>query len=208
MAKTPFTLLAATMIAAAIPAIAQQTGQQPGAIDASRVIAGDYTTDSNHSQVAWAVNHYGFNLFHGLFGNPTGTLKIDPAKPSEAMVAIDIPLDKVVTTSAGLNEHLKKPDFFDVAQFPIATFRSTSVSASGTKARISGNLTIKGVTKPVVLDAQLSGAGVNPRNKKETVGFEATTTISRSDFGIVYGLPAVADRVDLRITVAFERVAS
>jgi polyisoprenoid-binding protein YceI len=96
-------------------------------------------------------------------------------------------------------------DFFDAANHANATFVSTKVTPSGTSAKIEGNLTLRGVTKPVVLDAKFYGAGANPMSKVATVGFEATTSIKRSDFGVAYGIPMVSDQVDLKITAAFER---
>jgi polyisoprenoid-binding protein YceI len=111
----------------------------------------------------------------------------------------------ITTTNAKLTEHLKGADFFDAAKFPTARFQSTSVSASGTSATITGNLTLKGVTKPVTLNAKFVGAGKGPMNGLETVGFEATGSIKRSDFGISYGIPFVPDEVPLEITVAFEK---
>ena len=185
----------------AVPAVAQV----PGAPDASRVKAGSYKMDPNHSQVAWTVNHFGFSLYHGLFGEPTGTLTLDPAKPAAASVSVTIPMDKVLTTSTQLNGHLQTPDFFDVKQFPTATFVSTKVVANGTGATITGNLTLHGVTKPVTLNAKFTGAGDSPMSKAATVGFEATAKVKRSDFGIVKYLPALGDDVDLQITAAFER---
>ena len=185
----------------AVPAIAQVPGQP----SVAAVKAGSYVTDPNHSQVAFSVTHFGFNVYHGLFGGITGSLTLDPRTPAAARVSIDIPIAQVVTTSSKLNEHLQSADFLDAARFPTAHFESTSVVARGRTARIAGNLTLHGVTKPVVLDARFIGAGTNPMNKAETVGFEATTTIQRSQFGIAKYVPAVTDAVDLRITVAFER---
>jgi len=118
---------------------------------------------------------------------------------------VDFPIVGVRTTSAELDEHLKKPEFFDAAKFPTAHFESTSVVASGMNATINGNLTLKGVTKPVTLKAKFIGAGKGPMNSADTVGFEATTTISRSAFGISYGVPLVGDQVDLTIAAAFEK---
>ncbi|MBU0774876.1 MAG: YceI family protein, partial [Alphaproteobacteria bacterium] len=99
-------------------------------------------------------------------------------------------------------------DFFDAAKFPTATFVSTSVKPDGaTGADITGNLTIKGVTKPVTLDAELYGAGKAPAmaGGKENVGFVATTTIKRSDFGMAYGVPMVGDAIELKIVAAFQK---
>jgi polyisoprenoid-binding protein YceI len=163
--------------------------------------------DTHHTQVAWEVNHLGFNDYFGIFGGSTGSLTIDPANPAAASVSIDIPLAAVATTRQGLTDHLQKAEFFDVANHPVATFRSTGVTVTGTTAKIAGNLTLRGVTKPIVLDAHFTGAGSNPMNKKATIGFEGTTTIKRSDFGVMYGLPVVGDVVDLRISAAFEKAA-
>lgn len=178
---------------------------QAGRPDATRIAAGSYTADSNHTQVAWSVNHLGFNLYNGLFAGTTGTMTLDPADPAKAAVTIQIPLDKVLTTSDALTAHLKRADFFDTAKFPVATFKSTQVAVRGTAATITGDLTLHGVTKPVTLDAHFVGAGTNPLSKAATVGFEATTSIKRSDYGMTFLVPGVGDQVDLRITVAFER---
>lgn len=195
-------LISAIVAAAAIPVLAQTV---PGAADPSRVKGGTYQVDSGHTQVVFTVNHLGFNSYWGIFGGAKGTLTLDPAKPMAASVNIEIPLSDITTTSGELNTHLKAPNFFDAAKFPTATFKSTSVTVDGTKAKIAGNLTLKGVTKPVVLDAWFTGAGLGPMNKAETVGFEATTTVKRSDFGISYGVPFVSDEVPLKITAAFEK---
>lgn len=191
--------------AATVPVVAQMPTSVPGAKDPSRVKAGTYTVDSAHTQVMWRVNHLGFNDYFGIFGDVKGSLTIDPAKPAAASVDIQIPIASTATSSAELTAHLMKPEFFDSAKFSTATFKSTAVAVTGTEAKISGNLTIKGVTKPVVLNAAFSGAGLGPMNKKETIGFHASTMIKRSDFGISYGIPFVPDEVPLEISVAFEK---
>jgi polyisoprenoid-binding protein YceI len=198
-------LTALALATAAVPVIAQLPTTPPGAPEPARVKAGSYTVDSAHTQVVFKVNHLGFNSYYGIFGGAKGSLTLDPAKPTASAVSIEIPIALILTTNNELNTHLKAPDFFDAAKFPTATFKSTSVAVEGTKAKITGNLTLKGVTKPVVLDAWFTGAGVGPMNKAETVGFEATTTVKRSDFGVSYGVPLVSDEVPLKITVAFEK---
>jgi polyisoprenoid-binding protein YceI len=195
-------LVALALIGLAAPAFGQG---QPGAEAAAKVTAGTYTVDTDHTQIAWGINHLGFNVYYGIFGNPAGTLTLDPAKPEAASVSLTIPVDKVTTTSEKLNVHLKSADFFDTAKFPTATFKSTGVVVDGLKAKITGDLTIKGITKPVVLDARFTGTGPNPMSKIETVGFEARATIKRSDYGITYALPVLGDEVNLHITAAFER---
>ena len=197
-------VLATVLALAAVPALAQMPTTPPGAPDASRVTAGTYRVDSGHSQVLFTVNHMGFSEYTGQFTNPTGTLMIDPKNPSAAKLDITFDIGKVSTTVAALDEHLKKPDFFDVEKFPVARFVSTRVVARGNTATITGDLTLKGVTKPVVLNARFIGAGMGMGpTKKTNVGFAATTTIKRSEFGLGYGVPVVSDRVDLVINAAF-----
>lgn len=209
MRKT-LALIALAAAVATTPLIGQGM-QLPGQKDAARVTAGTYKTDPGHSMIGWEVNHFGFNDYFGIFGDVAGTLIIDPANPNAAKVDVTIPVAKVTTASAGLTSHLLragkdggKPDFFGPAPAD-ARFVSTKVVASGMTAKITGNLTLNGVTKEVVLDAEFTGAGANPFNKKETIGFEAETEIKRSDFGIAYGIPVVSDEVELDISVAFEK---
>jgi polyisoprenoid-binding protein YceI len=209
MRKT-LAILALAAAVATTPLIGQGM-QLPGQKDVSRVTAGTYKTDPGHSLIGWEVNHFGFNDYYGLFGDVAGTLTIDPANPNAAKVDVTIPVGKVTTASAGLTSHLLragkdggKPDFFGPSPAD-ARFVSTKVVASGTTAKITGNLTLNGVTKEVTFDAEFTGAGTNPFNKKETIGFEAETEIKRSDFGINYGLPVVSDEVELDISVAFEK---
>lgn len=204
MPKIHATLAFAAALTFAIPALAQPS--LPGAPVAARVAAGSYKVDANHTQVVWTVNHLGISPLSGAFGASGGTLELDPAKPAAAKVTVTFSVADMSTTVAGFTRHLSGADFFDVAKHPVATFTSTSVQPSGDSAKVAGNLTIKGVTKPVTLDAKLFGAGESPMSKKLQVGFSATTRIKRSDFGLGYALPMVPDEVDLRIAAAFERV--
>jgi polyisoprenoid-binding protein YceI len=185
--------------------------QLPGQMDASRVQAGTYKSDKAHSLIGWRINHFGFNDYFGLFGDVDATLTLDPANPAAAKVEATIPINPLVA-SQGLHDHLlrdgadgKKPDFFGSKQAP-ARFVSTSVAANGNKATITGDLTLNGVTKPVTIAAEFTGAGnaMMPPNKLN-VGFEGTTTIKRSDFGLNTFVPMVSDEVELQITTAFEK---
>ncbi|MBB3860476.1 polyisoprenoid-binding protein YceI [Novosphingobium hassiacum] len=200
------------LAAAAAPMLAQMP-ETPGKADKARVTAGTYTADASHSLIGWKVNHLGFNDYFGLFGDVSGTLTLDPAKPADAKVSVKIPVAKIMTASPGLTAHLLKPgadgkpaDFFGPAPAD-ATFVSTSVvpGADGMSATVNGDLTLNGVTKPVAIAATFSGAGNDPMNKAATVGFHAMTTIKRSDFNVKYGIPFVSDDVKLDITVAFEK---
>ena len=191
-------------LGAALPAFAQQLPKTPpGVSDLRQIAAGTYTVDPFHSEVGFTVNHLGFSNYHGMFGNLTGKMVIDPKAPARARVSIDIPISKVVTTVDELNTQLLSDAFFDAAKYPTAHFEATSIKPMGKKARISGNLTLKGVTRPVVLDATFVGAGV--MMGKRTVGFDATTVIKRSEFNILNGIPLIPDEVPLTIAVAFEK---
>lgn len=195
-------LLAITAPLAA-PVLAQMPTKAPGSANPALVQPGTYTVDAGHTLVTFKVNHLGFSEYHGQFGNPTGSLVIDPKKPGEAKVDVSFPIDSVSTTSEGLDKHLKTPDFFDAAKYPAGRFTSTAVNVSGQTATITGNLTLKGVTKPVTLQARFIGAGPSPMGGKLNIGFAATTTVKRSDFGISYGIPLVSDNVELTIDAAF-----
>jgi polyisoprenoid-binding protein YceI len=187
----------------------------PGTKDKSRVQAGTYEADAGHSMVVWEVDHFGFSDYTGIFGDVTGTLTIDPANLASAKVDVTIPIAKVTTASAGLTSHLLKAateggkaDFFGADPAP-ARFVSTSVvlDDDGDEAKVTGNLTLNGITRPVTLDAEFNGAGHHPMNKKLTVGFKGEAKIKRSDFGITYGIPMVSDEVELEIHAAFEKTA-
>jgi polyisoprenoid-binding protein YceI len=189
MRKMNIGILAAASLLVIAPLAAQNDTppQLPGKIDVSRVTAGTYQSDPSHSLVGFRVNHFGFNDYFGVFGDVTGTLMIDPANPNAAKVDV------------------KDASFFDAEKFPTVRFVSTKVTVDGTSAMIEGDLTLRGVTKPVTLEADFTGAGINPFVKKETIGFEATTLIKRSDFGMNQAVPLVSDEVRLGITAAFEK---
>jgi polyisoprenoid-binding protein YceI len=201
----PLLLFAVTVPILSGPSLAQMPKTVPGAPDPLRVVAGTYKIDPAHTQILWQVNHMGFSLFDGAFAEPTGSLVIDPKRPTAAALNVEIPIGKIVTTSAKLNEHLLTADFFDAAKFPTATFRSTRVEVSGQTAKIHGDLTLKGVTKPVVLATTFIGAGAHPMTKGTAIGFRATTAIKRSDFSLGYGVPIVGDTVTLTINAAFDQ---
>ncbi len=176
-----------------------------GTADPSRITGGTYQADPNHSQVLFGFNHMGFTNNLGLFAQATGTLTLDPKAPEKASVDVALPINSIATGVPKFNDHLLSPDFFEAAKFPTATFKSTAVKVDGTEAEITGNLTIKGITKEVTLDAKLIGTGANPMSKKETVGFAAETVIKRSDFGLGKYVPVVGDTVELKIVTAFEK---
>ena len=217
MNKTTWTAAigaAALGLAATTALVAQgMPTEAPGRVDPTRITGGTYQADPAHSMVQWRVNHLGFNDYFGIFGDVSGTLQLDPAKPGEAKVDVTIPIASVTVPSAGLRDHLLRPgkdggapDFFGPEPAP-ARFvsKSVEVSPGGMTADVTGDLTLNGVTKEVTLYARFTGAGPAPMTNYETVGFEGRTTISRSDFGVDFGIPMVSDDVELEITAAFEK---
>ena len=209
------TLLALALLgsgALAVTALAAQDTQAPGAVDVSRVAVGTYALDAAHTQVGWRVSHFGFNDYFGLFGDISGTMELDPANVEAASFDITIPIASVAVSSEGLKDHLLRPgkdgaapDFFGPEPAP-ARFVSTSVRRTGdTTAEVTGQLTMNGKTGPVTLDIELSGAGLNPYNQKQTVGSEGTTVIDRTQWGVAYGVPLVGKDVELTVSAAFEK---
>jgi polyisoprenoid-binding protein YceI len=203
--------IAATLLVAA-PLVAQQAMQVPGSKNPALVTAGTYSADPGHTLVSWEVDHLGFTPYFGLFGDITGKLVLDPRNVSAAKVDITIPVSKVTTANPALTAHLLRApkeaggraDFFGATPTD-ARFVSTSVVASGETAKVTGNLTLNGVTKPVTLDVTFYGAGKLPEQMggKESLGFEAKTVLRRSDFGVNMGIPMVSDEVKLRIAAGF-----
>lgn len=198
---------------AAAPAIfAQDMPQMPGVQDPARVTAGTYALDAAHTLVGWNVSHFGFTDYFGMFGNISGTMTMDPANIEAATFAIMVPVAEVTVASAPLKGHLLRPgkdgaapDFFG-PEPGMAQFSSTSVTKTGeTTADVTGDLTMNGKTGPVTLAVEFIGAGANPFNKKETVGFHARTVIDRTQWGINYAAPLVSKEVELTISAAFEK---
>ncbi|GAA3914898.1 YceI family protein [Luteimonas lutimaris] len=160
-----------------------------------------YKLDPTHTDVIAQWSHFGFSNPSAHFGQADGTLVYDADDVAASSVEVTLPLSGLNAFVPDLTKHLLAADFFDADQFPTATFKSTGVEPAGEgKLKVSGDLTIKGVTKPVVLDVTLNKAGVHPMAKHEAIGFDATTTIKRSDFGVDAYVPNVSDEVKLRIT--------
>ncbi|MEO6153133.1 MAG: YceI family protein [Croceibacterium sp.] len=209
-----FPLAAAAAVAAlSIGTLQAQGGppKLPGQMDPSRVVAGTYKTDKAHSLMTFRINHFGFSDYFGIFGEIDATMTIDPKNPAGAKLDAIIPINPVLA-STQLHDHLlrdgadgKKADFFGSKQMP-AHFVSTMVMpGANNTAKVMGNLTMNGVTKPVTIDAAFVGAGNSMMGNKLTVGFRGTTSIKRSDWGVAGFVPMVGDNVDLMISMAFEK---
>jgi polyisoprenoid-binding protein YceI len=160
-----------------------------------------YDIDTTHTQVIFSWNHFGFSNPSAMLEKFTGDFMLDTADITKSSISITFPLDGLHTGVPKLDEHLKSPDFFDAAKFPDITFKSTKVDKSGANGlKVTGDLTIHGVTKPATLDVKINKIGDNPMMKKASAGFDATTTIKRSEFGVSKYVPNVSDEIPVRIT--------
>lgn len=167
-----------------------------------------YTIDPNHTYPNFTINHLGFSTIHGRFGKTSGSLTMDD-KRTTGSVDVVIDASSIDTGMQKRDDHLRSPDFLNVNEFPEITYKSTKVTFNGqNKATVEGNLTIKGVTKPVQLDVQSINCGIHPMDpakKKYVCGFDATAKIKRSDFDVTFALPAIGDDMNLFLGVEAER---
>ncbi|WP_245156437.1 YceI family protein [Agrilutibacter solisilvae] len=159
-----------------------------------------YKIDPNHTNVIATWDHFGFSKPSAHFGKADGTIVYDADNVGQSSVKVTLPLTGMTGFVADFDEHLRSKDFFKTDEFPDATFASTKVEAAGdNKLRVTGDLTLRGVTKPVVLDVTLNKAAAG-RDGQPRIGFDAAATIKRSDFGLGLFAPKVSDEVALRIT--------
>jgi polyisoprenoid-binding protein YceI len=160
-----------------------------------------YEIDPSHTNVLASWSHFGFSHPSVNFGEAEGRIVYDAEDVSKSSVQVSLPLKGLSALAEDFYDHLVSADWFDAAKFPDATFKSTRVeSAGGGKLKVTGNLTVKGVTKPVVLDVTLNKAGHHPNGGREAIGFDATAKVKRSDFDLGKYVPNVSDEVQLRIT--------
>lgn len=169
------------------------------------VRSGSYVLDPAHGKITWSVDHMGFSTYAGQFADVAATLELDVRNPAASKLAATVAMDSVGTLNEQLDGHLKTADFFDTAKFPEARFTATAIKlVDSDSAEIVGNLTLKGVTRPVTISADFNQAGISPVDKQYTLGFDGEATIKRSDFGIDYGLPMLGDEVTLNIEAEFK----
>jgi polyisoprenoid-binding protein YceI len=175
--------------------------------DLDSLRAGHYAIDKTHAKIIFSTTHFGFSTYYGLFSDFDAQLDFQPKAPASSALTVTVNLNGIDTTNPKLDTHLKSPDFFNVGQFPTATFKATSITVTGpTTGSITGDLTLHGVTQPVTLEASFNGGGSNPMTKAYVLGFNATGSLSRSAFGIKTFVPAVGDKVDLTISAEFDLV--
>ena len=173
-----------------------------GGIGTAQAETKAYSIDPTHTQVHASYLHAGFSNIAIRFNKVEGEFLFDAAKPVNSSLNIKVPINSLDTGVEKFDAHLWSADFFDAEKFPEATFKSTKVTAVAKgKLKLSGNLTIHGITKPVSFDVTTNGIAVHPMSKKPTAGFDASTKIKRSDFGLGKYAPMVGDEVTLRITM-------
>ena len=164
-----------------------------------------YKLDPGHTMVLFSWNHFGYSNPVADFGLGDGTLVFDDQHPAQSSVEVTLPLANLDTHVPALDKHLKEADFFDADKYPTVTFKSTKVQPlGGNKFKVTGDLTVHGVTKSVVLDATLNKVGPHPMTKAQAIGFDATGTLKRSDFGVGAYVPKVSDEIKIRITTEGE----
>lgn len=170
-------------------------------LTAARAEALTYQIDPKHTDVIASWSHLGFSNPVAHFGDVDGSITYDAGNVGQSAVKVTIPLSGLESHVPAFNEHLLSEDFFDAAKYPVITFVSTRVEAAGDdRLRVAGDLSLHGVTKPVVLDVTINKVGEHPMSKRPSAGFDAVATIKRSDFGIDRNVPYVSDEVSIRIT--------
>lgn len=173
------------------------------ALGASSALAADkYVLDSGHSQVLFSYNHLGYSTTYGMFSGFEGEIMFDQDAPASSSVSVSMPVMSMFTGWEQRSGHFMSGDFFGAAEGDMITFASTGIEVTGDDtAKITGDLTMNDVTKSVVLDAKLNKMGDHPMAGKPWMGFNATTTLTRSDFGLGAFAPAVSDTVDVQISL-------
>ncbi|MFJ1608324.1 YceI family protein [Streptomyces sp. NPDC088253] len=171
-------------------------------------LTGDYTIDPSHSEIGFVARHAMVTNVKGYFRDFDGTLHLDGADPSKSTATIDVKMESIETGSADRDGHLKSSDFFKIDEFPTMTFRSTKAEAlGGDDYRITGDLSILGVTKPLSIDLEFNGSAKDPFGN-ERVGFEGKAEILRSEWGLTWnaaletGGVLVSDKIKLTFDIS------
>ncbi|SNR42255.1 YceI family protein [Puniceibacterium sediminis] len=161
-----------------------------------------YTLDSSHSQIVFTYSHLGYSTGSGMFSGFEGEIMFDQEDPANSSVSVSMPVTSMITGWEARFQHLMSADFFGATDDEMVTFTSTGIEVTGeSTANITGDLTLNGVTKSVVLDATLNQAGSHPMENKPWAGFDATTTLLRSDYNVGAYAPFVSDEVEVHISI-------
>ena len=169
--------------------------------------ADKYMLDASHSQILFSYNHLGYSTTFGMFSGFEGEIMFDQANPANSSVAVSMPVKSMFTGWEQRDGHFMSPDFFGAEDGDLVTFTSTSIEVTGDDtALITGDLSMNDTTQSVVLDAKMNQTGTHPMAGKDWAGFDATTTLKRSDFGLGAFAPAVSDEVEVRISIEAAKV--
>lgn len=197
---TPAAEVAAPASAQTAPASEAMAETEPTA-EAIAGVSGTYVLDPDHTDVIAQWSHFGFSNPVAHFGEVEGQIVYNAENVSASSVEVTLPLSGLNSHVSAFDDHLRSADFFEAAKFPNATFKSTSVESAGTnQLKVTGDLTIKDITRPVVLDVTINKFGEQPMAKRAAAGFDAVAQLKRSDFGLGMAAPNVSDEVELRIT--------
>ncbi len=190
-------------------AVAQTPAPAPFAsADPSAVQSGVYVMEHDHSRIVWSVSHHGYSTFSGLLPYVTGKLTLDAKDPAKSQIEATVDMSQPVTGLPEFDKHVASADIFNAPKFPVATFKSTRIQmTSRTTARVTGDLTFMGVTKPVMMDVVFnqSGSGYGPPGYR--FGFDGKMQFNRRDFGLGFAA-TFGDLVTLTIEAEFQKPAS
>ncbi len=189
-----------SLAALALAGFTLTSAKTPVAVTAPADVSGSYKIDSVHSTVLFSTTHLNTSRSYGRFNDIAGSFTLDAAKPEASKVEIQIQTASIDTNNKGRDDHLRGPDFFDVKQFPVATFQSKTVKKADKNWEVTGTLALHGVKKDVTIALEETGQGKG-REGEALIGFHGTFTITRADFGIEYGKGMLGDKVDMIVSI-------
>jgi len=173
-------------------------------LTSSLALASTYEIDPDHARANFSVKHLQITNVTGEMGKVTGTIELNDKDVTKSKVNATVDVTAISTGQEKRDKHLRSPDFFDVAKYPTLTFTSTKVEKAGDDLKVTGNLTMHGVTKPVTLDVEMSKEIIHPFTKKPTRAFTATTKIKREDFGLTWQVPGNSIVVGSEVKISLE----
>lgn len=166
----------------------------------------NYAFDASHSQIVFSYNHLGFSTNWGMFSGFNGDIVFDAEDPAASSVSVSFPVTSMITGWGARKDHFMSPDFFGADDQEMVTFTSTSIEVTGDNtALITGDLTLNGVTKSVVLDTVLNQAADHPMSSTPTLGVSATTTLIRTDYDVGNFAPFISDEVEVMISLEAQK---
>lgn len=175
-------------------------------LDPARLEGGAYRLDPDHTALLWKVNHLGFTLYVGRFDRVEGSLDFDPEAPAASRLQVIVETASIGSVDPELDSDLRGSGWFDAATYPQIVFRSTAIDVTGKNTgRVTGDLTLHGVTRPMTLDVTFNGGATDIITGKYTLGFAATGTLTRPEFGVDDYVPAIGDEVQLELYTEFLR---